>query len=185
MGLIAVAVVAHPVWLPRLGFLLVNAEPPQKADRIVVLAGDRRGNRVLKGAELVRQGYAPKAALSSPVDLYGVGEGELAMRFAGKHGYPQDMFEPIPTPSNSSAEEAVRVLAEARRRGWKKLLVVTSDYHTRRARRIYEGLSGDIEVHVTAAPDTHFQAASWWKHREGRKVWLLEFTKLVTSLAGM
>ncbi len=49
-------------WQTTLSFLggyLVYSEPPQSADIILVLAGDFYGSRVLKAAELAKQGYAP------------------------------------------------------------------------------------------------------------------------------
>lgn len=183
--LVAAAAAASPFWLPALGHLLVNAGPPRKADLILVLAGDWRGNRVLKGGELVRDGFAPLAVVSSPMHHYGVGEADLAIQYAGKHGFPPHYFHPLPIAGNSSAEEAVELLAEARRRGAKSILIVTSDYHTRRAARIYNRLRDGIAVCVTASPDSYYRAGSWWRTRESRKIWLLEFTKLVTSLVGM
>jgi hypothetical protein len=40
-----------------LGTILVNGEKPQKADIVVVIGGDYKGNRITTGAELVREGY--------------------------------------------------------------------------------------------------------------------------------
>jgi uncharacterized SAM-binding protein YcdF (DUF218 family) len=181
----AAAFVTHPYWLRGLGWLLINDEPPVKTELMLVLAGDWLGGRVLKAGELVKQGYAPRALLSSPVHHYGVPEGELAIRFAERRGYDASLFEPFVIKGNSTEEEAIELLAEARRRGVHRVLIVTSDFHTRRARRIYNALRGDIDIHLASAPHAHFRADSWWKTREGRKTWLLEFTKLVTGMVGM
>ena len=54
-------------WQPTLSFLgryLVYSLPPQSADIILVLAGDFYGPRVLKAAELAKQGYAPVVLIS-------------------------------------------------------------------------------------------------------------------------
>ena len=56
-----IAAATHSYWLAALGGWLVAAESPFQADAVVVLAGDRFGRRILKGAELVRQGFAPLA----------------------------------------------------------------------------------------------------------------------------
>jgi uncharacterized SAM-binding protein YcdF (DUF218 family) len=182
---VVLAAVAHPYWLAALGHVLVNAEPPRKADVIVVLAGDWMGHRIVRGAELVRQGYATKALVSSPVHHYGVPEGDLAVQFAERKGFDRAGLEPILIKGNSTQEEAIELLREVRRRGARRVLIVTSDFHTRRTRRIYESLRGDLEVFVTAAPYPAFHPDTWWKAREGRKVWLLEFTKLVTGAFGI
>jgi hypothetical protein len=59
--------------------------------------------------------------------------------------------------------------------------VVTCNFHPRRTRGIYEHANPGIEIHVTDAPYVAYVADSWWKQRESRKVWLLEFTKLSTE----
>jgi uncharacterized SAM-binding protein YcdF (DUF218 family) len=173
-------------WLAALGRFLVSAEPPRKAEAIVVLAGDWRGRRILRAAELAREGYAPVVLVSGPKHHYGLYEHELAIPFAVRHGHPQSLFVPISiTGANSTREEAVVILNEVRRRGIRSILVVTSSYHTRRSARIYRQLAGDLEFHVVSAPDAVFHPDRWWRSREARKTFLLEWTKLVTSLVGM
>ena len=49
-----------------LGEFLVHTETPSHADVIVVLAGDPSGHRILRAAELVKQGYASKVLVSGP-----------------------------------------------------------------------------------------------------------------------
>ena len=79
--------------MTALGGYLVDAGPPAQAGMIVVLAGDHYGGRILKAAELVRQGVAPKVLVSGPENCcFGVYESELAIAFAVRHGYPDSYF---------------------------------------------------------------------------------------------
>ena len=71
-----------------------RGEQPQRADVILVIAGDWSGERILTGAELARQGYAPKVWVSGPMELYGVNEAALAINYALAHGYPKELFQP-------------------------------------------------------------------------------------------
>jgi uncharacterized SAM-binding protein YcdF (DUF218 family) len=185
LGLALLLFLTSEYWLAGLGRMMINAEPPVKADVIVVLAGDWRGGRVTYGGKLVREGYAAKALISGTRSYYDTDEAEFAIRFAEKRGYPRSYFEPLNTYAQSTETESRFIFDELKRRGVKKVLIVTSDYHTRRASRILGNAAGDIEVHVTAAPDILFKPDSWWKSREGRKTWLLEFTKLITSPFGI
>src|SRR5689334_14215167 len=61
---ILVITIFHRQILWALGAMLVNAGPPRPADIAITMAGDQSGFRVLKGAELVRQGYVPKVLVS-------------------------------------------------------------------------------------------------------------------------
>jgi len=179
-----VALTSH-LWLAALGRYLVSSEPPVPADIIVVLAGDFSGSRILTAAELVRRGIAPKALVSGTSGEYGLHETDLAIPFAVRHGYPESYFIALPNDARSTRDEASDVLAALGKRNAHRIEIVTSDYHTRRAGNIYRTLAPGLDIHLVAAPDLNFSADGWWKNREGRKTFLLEWMKTVTSWFGM
>ena len=69
--------------------------------------------------------------------------------------------------------------------GVHKFLIVTSNYHTRRAGAIYRSLARDVEFRVVAAPDEYFRPPDWWKSREGRKTFLIEWMKTIAEWIGL
>ena len=71
-----------------------------------------------------------------------------------------------------------RVLREM---GVHKVLVVTSNFHTRRAERMYHEAVPDLDITVVGAPDTYFSPEAWWKNREGQKTFLYEWMKTIAS----
>jgi uncharacterized SAM-binding protein YcdF (DUF218 family) len=176
----------HSIWLGWLGDMLVSAMPPVKADAALVLAGDLRGNRIRTAAELVRSGYVPKVLVSGPMEWYGINEADLAIRFAVANGYPSDWFEPLNIRALSTYEEARAIGQELAHRGIRRLLIVTSDFHTARAGKIFRrALPSQIEIRMVAAPDKYFTPHGWWHTREGRKTFFYESTKTVTEIVGM
>lgn len=184
---LAVAVYATARWwLPELGYGLIHGEQPVKADLAVVLAGDYSGNRMVKAAELVKAGYVPAALVSGPLGFYGSSEADLAIDYIVKRGYPRNWFIAFPNQSLSTREEASYILPELRRRGVHSFLLVTSDYHTARARRIYLAMEHGAgpEFRTIACPAPYFHADSWWKNREGEKTVFLEWCKTVATAAG-
>jgi uncharacterized SAM-binding protein YcdF (DUF218 family) len=180
---------ARDVWLAALGRVLVHDDGPGKAEIAVVLAGDYWGHRLFKGAELVRQGYVPLVLVSGPPGFYGVNEADAAIRFAVGKGYPAQWFIPLHHTALSTREEAVVVLDALKQRNIRSFLLVTSNYHTARARRIYLSAErergGGPDLRVVASGDQFFTATNWWHNREGRKTVLLEWTKTVTSAFGI
>jgi uncharacterized SAM-binding protein YcdF (DUF218 family) len=168
-----------------LGALLDSSEPPQKADMIVVIGGDLRGNRILKAAELVREGYGPKVLVSGQDAMFGRHESDMAIDFAVEHNYPRDEFIPLRYPALSTVDEAAADIRQLRELGVHKYILVTSPYHTARAARIFrrEGRreGAGLEVHTVSAPEPYWQNGEWWKSREGRKLWLLEFVKTMAD----
>lgn len=177
--------VFHSAILAFFGSFLVHADPPRRADVAVVLAGDASGNRILKGAELVRSGDAPVALVSGPAGLYGYHESDLAIPFAEKAGYPASYFIAVPNESRSTRDESDALLAAVRRAQARTVLLVTSNYHTRRAGRIYRALAPDLTFIVIAAPDPYFTPGGWWKNREGRKTFVIEWMKTVAERFGL
>lgn len=182
---LALVVAGAPLWLAGLGRFLVRADRPARADLAVVLGGDTYGHRVLKAAELVKQGYVPKALVSGPNGFYGFHECDLAIPFAVRKGYPQDWFIGFPNTARSTEQEANQILPELRRRGIHNFLLVTSDYHTRRAGGIFRAAGKDFQIRVIAAPDEYYTADSWWHSRNARKIWFIEWTKTLATLIGL
>jgi uncharacterized SAM-binding protein YcdF (DUF218 family) len=185
VGLVVVAVLTHSLWMAWMGTWLVHADEPFRADVIVVLAGDPYGNRILKGAELAKQGFAPQVMVSGPAGLYDLHECDLAIPFAVRRGYPAAWFIPVPHEAHSTDEEALVLAPVLATMHAHRVIVVTSDYHTRRALRILHARWPGMELRMVAARDEYFTPGGWWHNREGRKVFFLEWTKTLSSLAGM
>jgi uncharacterized SAM-binding protein YcdF (DUF218 family) len=185
VSVLVAAAAAHPIWLAAIGRFLVSAGDPVQADAVLVLAGDSYGHRVMKGGELIRRGYAPRAFVSGTPGYYDTHECDLAIAFAVRRGYPESCFVPIRHVSYSTLEEARNVLPELRRRGVRKLLIVTSDYHTRRAGAIFRALAPDLAISVVAARDEFFTPEGWWKSRQGQKAVYFELSKTIANWIGL
>jgi uncharacterized SAM-binding protein YcdF (DUF218 family) len=179
------ATLLHTQILSALGGYLVQAGPPEKADAALVLAGDGWGHRILTAAQLVRDGFVPKVLVSGPDGLYGVNECDLAIPFAVKHGYPESYFVHLENSARSTKAEAQAVLPVIRRMGFKRVIVVSSNYHTHRAGAIFRTLAPDLTILLVAAPDENFTVNGWWHSREGQKAFLVEWQKTVANWMGL
>ena len=177
------------LWLPVFGYALVRDDGPAKADIAVVLAGDESGERILKAAELVRLGYVPQALISGTAGYYGLTECDAAIPFAVRRGYPAQWFIPFPSSALSTREEAVVILAELRRRGVRSFLLVTSDFHSARAARIFRWAErtagGGPAFRMIPAPYLFFHAGSWWRTRQSQKIFFDEWCKTAATAVGI
>jgi uncharacterized SAM-binding protein YcdF (DUF218 family) len=185
----AVVYLSRDLWLSAFGRALVHDDGAAKADIAVVLAGEYWGHRLTKAAELVRQGYVPRVLVSGPPGFYGVNEADAAIQFAIGKGYPAEWFIPLRHTALSTREEAGVVLDALKQRNIHSFLLVTSDYHTARARRIYLNAErrrgGGPDMRVVASGDQFFTAGDWWRNREGQKTVFMEWTKTLTSAFGI
>ena len=184
-----VVYLSRDLWLAAFGRALVHDDGAANADIAVVLAGDYWGHRLTKAAELVRQGYVPRVLVSGPPGFYGVNEADAAIQFAIGKGYPAEWFIPLRHTALSTREEAVVVLDALKQRNIHSFLLVTSDYHTARARRIYLNAErrrgGGPDMRVVASGDQFFTAGDWWRNREGQKTVFMEWTKTLSSAFGI
>jgi uncharacterized SAM-binding protein YcdF (DUF218 family) len=178
---VVLLIVFHSVVLAALGNFLVKAGPPEKADAIVVLAGDGFGHRILTAGDLIKQGYAPKALISGPDGNYGIYECDLAIPFAVRAGDPESYFGHLEHHARSTSDEAKVVVNQLRKMGVKRVLLVTSNFHTRRAGKIFRRTAPDLDFIVVAAPDEFFKPDSWWHDREASKIFVYEWLKTVAE----
>ena len=62
-------------------------------------------------------------------------------------------------------------------------MLVTSNYHTRRADYIYERtLPPGTQLRVVSAPDSQYDPNNWWRSRRGLKLFFHEATGMVVAL---
>ena len=85
-----------------------------------------------------------------------------------------------------AADEAASDTASARgsvpRLESKSIVVVTSNYHTRRALYIFKReFPGGIVVSVASAPDGDFDPSRWWEKRLSAKLFVHELTGMVDA----
>jgi uncharacterized SAM-binding protein YcdF (DUF218 family) len=180
---LAFAALFHTWIFSALGGYLVKSGPPRKADAIVVLAGDDFGYRALRAGKLVREGWAPYALIDG-VPYLGLNEADQTIAYAASKGYPTSYFRPFKRDMNSTREETGYVAQWLRQRGVRSILLVTSNFHTRRADFLMRKAAPWLEIRTVAAPDKYFTADGWWKSRGGQRTFLYEWLKTFSAWIG-
>lgn len=177
LGLMLVVLyVARGPLLRFVGEEWIVDDPPQKVQAIVVLGGDTVfGDRVRRAADLYRSGWAPRIVLSGKSYRAYFNEVELMKSELTNLGVPSDHVIVAPHSGTSLLEEARALAPVLAHQHLRRIILVTSNYQTRRARRIFRTLYRDqgLEVFLSAAPDPDFDAARWWQQPRGR-ILLLE-----------
>jgi len=180
--LICFAAMAFVIYLARnpilrfAGSFWVVDESPQTSDAIVILSDDDfDAVRASRAADLYRANWAPRVVASGRSLRPYASIAELMQHDLTDRGVRADAIVRFPNRGRNTLEEAEAVSEFLASRGWKKVLVVTSNYHTRRARFIYERtLAPGSELRVIAASDPAYDPNSWWRTREGLKTFFYE-----------
>jgi uncharacterized SAM-binding protein YcdF (DUF218 family) len=186
--LIAVATLAYAgraVLLEAAGRAAVVSDPVAPADFIFLLNGGTAA-RPPHAAALYHRGLAERifiARAAEPVpqlrDVY-PSQTEAAVLVLERAGVPREAVLILDggAGTTSTAEEARLLAAFLRRHPAERVLVVTSDYHTRRTRwHLRRELRGtDVELRMAAAAEP-FGPHDWWRSEAGLIAYVEELLK--------
>jgi len=172
----------HPLMRFAGQFWIVD-EPAAPSDVLIVLGDDNyAGDRAFHTAELYREGVAPLVVASGRMLRRNAGIEEIMQRDLEAFGVPSASIVPLPSRAENTREEAAEVARLIRARGWKRVMVVTSNYHARRARFIYgRVLPSNVTFRVSGARDSDFDASRWWQTRQGQKLFLFELAGYIIA----
>lgn len=151
----------------------------QHADVILVLAGETE-HRPARGIELLNQGYAPRMIIDVPAasHLYNVSELDLARNYIKT--LPQAAaIEICPIEGLSTRAETHDVDRCLAGTPSSSVLIVTSDFHTRRALSIFRHELPKRFFSVTASHDDAQFGIRWWTHRQWAKVCMEEWLRFM------
>jgi uncharacterized SAM-binding protein YcdF (DUF218 family) len=163
------------------GRLLV-ADRPECSDVIVVLFGGINDLREQKAMALLREGYARELILDVPDwTLYGRNQPDEAASFLRNVAPDQAGHVHVCSFSSDSTRgelaeigRCIRTIAPTAHSG----IVVTSNYHTRRALKIVRRVLPDYHWSTSAAPDPQFDV-HWWRSKEYCKTLIMEWQKFL------
>ena len=182
-----VCVILYLVRRPVLRFTAeewIVEDPLDKADAIIVLGDDNfYADRATRAAQLFREGKAPLVVASGRRLRPNAGIAELMDHDLFERGVPKDKIVRFPHDADSTLEEAQALAKLVKERKWRRVIVVTSNYHTRRAGYIFRHVfPQDIEISVASARDGDFDPEHWWEKRKSIKELTREFAGMIVTL---
>lgn len=192
LGVIGICVLAyfiHPIVLRSVGAYLVVEDVLEPASAIVVLGG-QPPVRVLEAARLYKDGWAPKIILNQALrreTFYALSS--LGIDFVEQHEYDREALLHSGVPEDAIMvieEEVENTFAELRAvlRALPEettLIIVTSNYHTRRTAAIWNYLAdGQVKGLIRwSRSDTSFDTTTWWKNRRSIRFLVNEYMGLI------
>lgn len=172
----------HPLLRAAGGFWVVS-EAPAPADAILILGDDDyEADRATRAAELYRGRWAPLVVGSGRYLRPYASIAQLMQHDLTERGVPASAVVVFAHYAQNTREEAQALRKLAVERHWRHVLVVTSNFHTRRTRYIFRRVwPPDYEFRVIAASDASYDATDWWETRSGMKTFLYESVGLCVA----
>jgi uncharacterized SAM-binding protein YcdF (DUF218 family) len=173
----------HPIMKFAAESWILN-ESATKADAIVVMSDDNfYADRATEAAQLFRQGIAPIVVASGRRLRPSADMSELTEHDLIERGVPKEKILRFPNDVDAMIDQVTLVEKFAAEHGWKKLLVVTSNYQTRRTRYIFQKTAPPgLEISVASAKDGDFDPELWWEKRESIKDFVNEVVGMIDAM---
>ncbi|HET6200674.1 MAG TPA: YdcF family protein [Candidatus Acidoferrales bacterium] len=165
------------------GNFWITPQPPAACDVIVILSDDDfTSDRASRAAELYHAGWAPTIFASGRRLRPYASIAELMQKDLEARGVPAKAIVAYPHDAVDTLIELTDVRGLVQQHGWKRVMIVTSNFHTRRTRYLCRHIfPADIKVLVESAPDVNYDPDSWWRTRGGLKIFFHEAVGMVVS----
>jgi uncharacterized SAM-binding protein YcdF (DUF218 family) len=172
--------------LTALARFLDVSEAPEKVDYVMVLGGDANV-RPFVAAALYRRGLASKVLVPvmkpSPENrAEGSPAGQSVIRdVLQARGVADADILLLDGEVTSTRDEGAALARFLEDHPGSSVAVVTTNYHTRRARGIFRKVASNRASRVifVAAPTEDFDAHNWWQSKAGSQAYLTEYAKLL------
>lgn len=151
-----------------------NSENCKKADVIIAISGGDTTSRAEKAINLYRQNFAKNIIFSgAAADPSSPSNAKVMYDLAVKKGVPQSAIKLDETSENTrqNSENVAKILKE---NGWTNAILVSENYHLRRAYTNFVGADAQANFRTTAAKNQIF----WWAEPRG---WIL----IISEIGGM
>lgn len=154
--------------LPLARLFLVVDEQPTEAEVIITLSGDI--GRLGKAADLYHKGYSNKVMLSNTAEPGTTPEEAVAL------GVPEQdlLLEKEATSTYTNAHYTKGLMIE---KGFDSAIVVSSDYHMRRVKLIFDQVYKSSGINLTYVSSLRNDQA-WYRDKENILYTIKEWIKL-------
>lgn len=178
----------------NVGRWLVVEDPLQKASAIAVLSG-RMPSRALEAARVYKQGYADRVWLTHSTEPGATLE-KLSVSYVGEESYdkqilihegvPESAIQVLEPPIVNTVDEMKTIGEALRKENQRRVIIVTSQVHTRRVRALWNRLSaGDGVAIIHGVTDDSFDPAHWWRNTSDALDVVREVLGLANAWAGL
>lgn len=175
MTLLALLTVGFIIFV---SFYLPLQDPLQKADAIIAVSGGDTQGRTMHAIRLYQDGWAPQLIFSGAAkDPNSASNAKVMMSTAVGQGISPEVIA-IDEQSRDTKENAEKTRALVG--GKKTVILVTSDYHQRRAYKEFQKVLGDeVTIINSPAKDKHWGRRSWFLTPYG---WWISLTETVRAI---
>lgn len=162
----AIAVALLLLLIAGIGWYIAPRDKLVKSDAIVVVSGGDTATRTAEGIRLWKENWAPTLVFSGAAADQGTSNAAVMRQQAIMAGVPPSAIitEGSSTNTRQNAEFLKPILAS---RDDRRIILVSSPYHTRRVKVNFQKVFGPNYQFIAApAKDSQWARSSWWQQPE-------------------
>jgi uncharacterized SAM-binding protein YcdF (DUF218 family) len=169
-----------------IGKWLNATDAPQETEMCFVLGGNSY-ERGIAATELFKQfpqqkfiatgGNYPYQILCLDTTMF---ESELTRHFMLSQGVPANQVDTL-SSAHSTMDESNEILAWCKSKNAKKITVISSAFHMRRVRMVFEDKfeEAGIQINFHGAAPIEYNELNWWQNEEGMIMTNNELVKIL------
>lgn len=173
------------------GYFLIVRDPITPSSVVAVLSGGGI-ERMDHAADLIQKDYAKRLIITETgtVDpLTNTRISRIMEDQAAQRGVRKVFLYVTEGEAKSTRDEAIAIKKLALEKDWKKLIIVTDSFHSRRTKiiflDIFRGTGIRISVNPVDAEGYWYHPATWWMDRQSREATIYEYIALISYKLGL
>jgi hypothetical protein len=157
-------------------YLVLDA--PRPSDVILVLAGETN-HRPERALQLLTLGFGRRVVLDVPANskIYEFTQIQLAEKYV--QDLPNGAMASICPIHGLSTRDEAKDVERCLPQGDERVLIVTSDFHSRRALSIFQREIPSHSYSIASSRDEEKFGPRWWTHRQWAKTFIDEWLRLI------
>lgn len=167
--------------------ILVVEDELIPAEAIVVLAGDKNGERMMAGIDLYRRGYGKRIVFWGGKLYWNIDYADIYFQMFKKEGINWNLaiVSREELDKYGTGGEAAVNINLLRRNNLNSFIIVTSDYHTARTHYIYRKMVFQgMQFKMYPVHEAEVPLKDWWTSRRSAVLVFTEFQKYLWYYLG-
>ena len=168
-------------------FLIIdNAQ--KDADAIIILSGNPM-TRISRAIELYERGFSKRimttntSSMVNYIEKYYMVKSEDLVNFTVVEKRLIEIIPSVKGEVTSTIDEAINVAIYVKKEQFKKVIIVTDAFHSRRSQftfsKIFNKIAPNVIIEVAAASNDVYNENNWWKTDIGFRIYIIEGIKFL------
>jgi len=154
----------------------------ENCDAIVILSGNPK-TRAKRAIDLFKSNSFAKVYMTQTPKNAHIIQESMVKKIMQTEGIGFFVIPSLKNGATSTYDEAEDVALHAKKLDWKKIIIVTDEFHSARAyyafKKVFNILESKTQIGIATAKNNIFNVNNWWESDAGISAYILEALKFM------